>query len=253
MLSPRSAALARSLGMEPLVGSLFDLGCREPSRLSRDEAAQCLALRQQITEKLLLASLEVSAVAALIDSEEERAEQAARILAEKERSRTTVLTSIAIAVGAAGAVAVGLSGREKIGIATGGVETAVGIMMLRGEKKVQFTHPKNPIRDFRFGRRQFSSFPASLWAYFEQTPSETNPGQNVRDQLMHTWSELHGFNDGPETPGAKKAALLFGGGGTYTQDDLRLRADLLDQLEALVNQMHEELRALLAELGNSAR
>jgi hypothetical protein len=210
-------------------------------------------MRQQITERILLASLEVSAVAALLDSEEERAEQAAKLLAERERALTTALTAIAIGVGAAGAVAVGLSGREEIGIATGATEAAIGVVLLRGRKKVHFAHPKNPLRDFWFGRRQSSSFPASLWAYFEDTPSEADPGQNVRPELMRTWSHLYGLHDGSGKPGAKTAALLFGSGGTYTKDDLRLRADLLDQLEAVVSRMHEELRTLLAELTNSSR
>jgi hypothetical protein len=252
-LSSRSLTVARSISMEPLVTSYLKLGCREPARIAPGDTDQCFTMRQQITERLLLASLEVSAVAALLDSEEERADQAANILAERERSLTTKLTSIAIGVGAGGAVAVGLSGREEIAIATGAAEAVLGVMLLRAKKKVQFTHPKNPLRDFWFGRRQASSFPASLWAYFEETPSEANPALNVRDGLMRTWGELYGFNDGSSKPGSKTAALLFGSGGVYTKDDLRLRADLLDQLEALVSRMHEELRTLLAELTVSLR
>jgi hypothetical protein len=241
-------ALAQSLQLDAEVGQFLSQGCRGPASHEPNVHLTCLDLRQRIQEKLLLASLEVSAAAALLDSEEERADQFANVLAEKENSLTARLTAAAIAAGAAGAVVVGLTKREELAIATGGVEAAIGLFLLRGKKKAQFLHPKNPLREFWSGQRENSVFPASLWNHFDQTPSDTNPGRSIREELIAAWAQLHHLQDPPGKPGSRTAALLFGGGGIYTKEQLRLRADMLDQLEALVNRRNEGLKALLAEL-----
>jgi hypothetical protein len=245
-LSPRSEILARSLGLQRVISDYARLGCLAATATEAVHVAPCLSLRQQITDRLLLASLEVSAAAALLDSEEERAEEAANVLAERERRRATRLTSIAIGVGAAGALAVGLTGREAYGIATGVAEAVIGVMLLRTGRKVRFAHPNNPLRDFRLGIRRGSVFPAAIWTYFDETPAEGNAAISIRQELLRAWEETHRFQNGRNP--SKTSALIFGDGGAYNKDQLRLRADLIDQLEALVNRMNEALRTFLAEL-----
>lgn len=239
--------LVRALGIEDTLTQYRAEGCRKALALP-DPPVRCIALRQRITHAILLASIEASALIALLSSEEERADQAAGRLADRETRIANTLTALALAVGAAGAVATGFTGNDKIGIGTGLTEAGLGLRLLTLRKKTFFSHPRNPLANFWYGRHDAPAFTPRIWAYLDETPDEEHPQLSVRAQLMRTWTDLHGIGATVPEEARRLTDLLMGTGGIYTREQLRLRSDLLDQLAAVVGRMNDELRALLAEV-----
>ncbi len=86
--------------------------------------------------------------------------------------------------------------------------------------------------------------PWHLVAFIDRSLLAVNSGtvtlmQSVRERWVR--SILDGSDDDMGT-------LLFGSGGTYHADELHTRAEMLEQLAATVNSLHQDLASLLGGL-----
>ncbi len=213
-----------------------------------------LELKQSVGDRIQVASLEISALSAQIDCEEERSEQVATFMKRKESRRDKELTVGAIVVGAAGAVATGAilldqgenadqNTVEIIGISVGITEAALGTALLLNKKKTEYRHPYNHLKCVWELDPHCELIPPVVGYFLQQN------GADQRSYIERMRAEYAGFGPVSEAKNEKQRReledLFFGEGGRYSGEQLVERAGMLDQFEAMVTLMKEDLRLLI--------
>ncbi|EIM78021.1 hypothetical protein A3SI_05192 [Nitritalea halalkaliphila LW7] len=195
---------------------------------------QRAALETRLNRRILKMTLELQALTAAIDCEEEKAEQIASFLERRLRQRERNLTVGAIVTGALVGIGSGLalaSGgisndwAEIIGITGGLIEVFLGVSILRLERQIAIEHPQNLLRDIYDGEERPSYIPAAIWFYFNYAGVQDTGNKSLREQLVERW-ETYNIQLSGDT-------VLFSDGGVYTPALLQQRADMLDQLASL--------------------
>lgn len=149
---------------------------------------------QHINQKLNIDSLEMSALASELDCEEERANQFAYYLKEREGKTEKGLIIGSIIVGAAGAVATeaisNKSSNEKIttGLTIGVslTEATLGALMLINKRKIEFYHNNNALTDIWKNSDDSNYFPPSIW-YYLTYENPNNNKKSLAKLLVDKW------------------------------------------------------------------
>ncbi|WP_194778125.1 hypothetical protein [Pararhodonellum marinum] len=210
---------------------------------------------QSLNHRINLVSLEISAVIAELDCEEEKAVQIGNFMRKKEGDTNTKLTVGSIVVGALGAVMTSvlvLNDREvrgeRVAIGTAVIGAAFGFAILANKRKVDFYHERNPLKDFWEGGETSEIYPPAIWFYLNYEKNIHRNASSSRKELKQGWIEAEEFADMMAEKREALINLLFGKGGEYSADMLFQRADMLDQVEAQINWMKEDLRNLSMEI-----
>lgn len=242
--------MADLLNVRPALNNIIILEEKRRVQDRIEDRVQWLELKQQITDKINLASLEISAIAAELDCEEERADQLKGLLQEKMDKAERRITVAAILTGATTGLLVGAlnlskgSGNlsEEIGIAGGIAEATLGFLSLGIKRNHIFKHPKNHLQDVWSGPDTTSNFPPVVWYYLNLPFDAGSP--SLRESLKQQWIVL----DQLSLEDVGKRAMYFGNGGIYDIEDLDNRSSMLDQLEATVTLMKKDLQLISKEL-----
>lgn len=210
----------------------------------------------KLSERINLASLEISSFASELDCEEERITQVADFLKGKEKERETRLTVMAIGIGAIGGVASGfLSSNDNaghsgdyVGIGTGIAEALLGVLILKNSKITELKHPRNALKDIWYGQDASAIFPLSVW-YCITYKNPTKPSElSLREKIIERWK---GFNqvavDNIDEMNKFELQYLQDK-GVYGTDDLYNRAKMYDQIESYVKMIKQDLTTLSHEL-----
>ncbi|MFN6944779.1 MAG: hypothetical protein ACK4ND_07505 [Cytophagaceae bacterium] len=251
--SSSSLHVANAIGLLPMLEKLIKHEYIIDNEPSIEDKVDYLFLKQQILERIELASLEISGTASEMDCEEERADQIAYMLMQKENSQERKLTVAAITVGALIAIASGVIYARNpdsphvdgVGIIGGVAEVGLGLSILFLNKKVNFSHRRNPLKAFWYNDNEEGIFPSSVWYYLNQK----NEGEmSVRQELIQKWISLEQMPAEGDKHYERDLNLYLGEGGRYTAEQLSNRANMLDQLEAQINLMQKELKQLISEI-----
>lgn len=214
-----------------------------------------LVLSQKISERINLASLEVSAVASELDCEEERITQIADYMKGVEGETESRLTVAAIVVGASSAIVSGFmlmnggtgSNVEYVGIASGIVEASLGISILANKRKIDFYHPRNALREIWEGKEVTDIFPPFIWYYLNYHNPNDASKKSIRYQIIERWISFKQIDNANTNKKRKLLNLYFGEGGRYKTEQLYNRANMYDQLESHIKMMKQELTLLSLE------
>lgn len=259
--SENSLHVAHALNLMPSLFEYLILLKQLQSDTSITREMAIFRLSHNLSWKIQNASLQVSAITAEIDCEEERAEQIANSLQQKEDLINTRLTVAAIIVGAAGAITTGVIMRnegfnpntvESLGIGVGISEAILGMSILLNKKKAQFRHPRNFLKEIWDGPQKSSLFPPYIWYYLNTPLSQTNSliegtkDENLRIRLKSRWEALEQL--GNKKRKKESIDLVMGEGGKYTAELLKKRANMLDQLEAQIGLIKQDLNRLSNEI-----
>lgn len=213
---------------------------------AHDDAARLRAI-----ERIELARLAIGATAAELACESERAKQAADAVARAQGGDVQRLTIASIGASTATAIAgVLLSTHETsalsqdtVAIAGGGVTAALALASLAVHPTMTFLHERNLLADVWVGPATSTLYPPFVWAYLSQ-PEFSNDGQHaIRERIVQRWRAFEGLADNPTL-----APLIFGAGGRYDADTLRLRAAMLSEVAAEVDLASQDVAALAARL-----
>jgi hypothetical protein len=214
------------------------------------------AKRQHIMNRLMLVSTEVASMSAELDCEGERAAQIADFLTEKEIRRVRSFTVLSITVGAITGVITTMlqtgngdvAAQEIIGIGGGLASAALGLSTLFSNKSIVYHHPRNLLMDIWNDGEKTSVYPPAVWHMLKEESfsgtGETSVCQHIRDR----WQHYGMLGDTTSKNFAKTQALFFGEGGRYSQDQLRIRVSMLNQVQAEVRLMTQDLHILMLEL-----
>ncbi len=220
-----------------------------------DNRITLLVLSQKISERINLASLEVSAVASELDCEEERITQIADYMKGIEGETESRLTVAAIVIGASSAIVSGFmlmnggtgSNVEYVGIASGIIEASLGISILANKRKIDFYHPRNALREIWEGNETTDIFPPFIWYYLNYHNPDSIETKSIRYQIIERWISFKQIDNANTKKKRMLLNLYFGDGGRYKTEQLYNRANMYDQLESHIKMMKQDLTLLSLE------
>jgi len=201
-LSPPALQAARIIGVEPLLTRLSSLTAAKElgaTGMSLEE----LSLHQQITEAVVVASLNVDSAVDQIDIERAQiVELQSILLARRQRAiGTTNLATLALSTGL-GALSGVLQFSDTtkgagnaIGFAAGGLSTLLSFHSLRqqhSESRPGWVLP-NMLEPFFSETQEHSDYPADTWAYLNSPPEGAPSQVSRREQLLAQWRRAGRF------------------------------------------------------------
>jgi hypothetical protein len=240
---------ANAINVFDLLKELVEIKALCKIQNSYENRLRLLELVQKLNFKIHLSTLEISAVAGEMDCEEERADQIAVYLKEKEDNLETKLTAGAIVIGATGAISAGTilaAGNttnlpEFIGIFSGFTETVLGTLIYLNKQSVNFYHERNALKEIWEGPEISDIFPPSIWYYLNY---KSHNEKSIREQIKERWLSYGQIAD-------KKNHInpvFFNKGGKYNANELVNRANMYDQIESYINLMLQDIKVLSYEI-----
>ncbi|MGH7209117.1 MAG: hypothetical protein ACREIL_07015 [Nitrospiraceae bacterium] len=249
--SPRFHRIAAAVGLLPLLRESVALE-REVAAKKEGAEVEVIRVRQQILARTVLATLEATSLAGVVRCEQAHADELAASLAERQSKSTQFATVVSIIIESATMVATGaliLAGHEVtegiVALVGGTLAAALAGVSLYQPGRHDFQHPTNLLKEIWENPQQSKNFPGPVWRFLSE-PAEN--GKSLREQLVASWKEMSRIKGQTEEQQRERFSLLFGTGGTYTIEDLRARAAMLEMLAAAIDLMHDELEVLVREM-----
>jgi hypothetical protein len=217
------------------------------------EQLEYLSKKHKMLTRLMLLSSEISSVSAELDCEGERASQVAGYLSAFENRRIKNLTIWSITIGAIASVATSALNNKPgdesaiIGIVGGTASAVLGIRAFFSNSKAEFNHPRNLLAEIWNEPENSSLIPASIWYYFNEKRFTNSGEYSMCHNTKLRW-ESFGLIGTNAKENERIKALYFGKGGKYTAEELTTRANMLNQLQASVRLMSQDLQTLMLEL-----
>jgi hypothetical protein len=256
-------------------GSLFllrDLVYLQESKSDdEDSLVYVLVKKQQIFNRLVLASTEVASLAAELDCESERTKQLANYLDQINDTRVQRYTILSAVTGAVTGIGTSVSknygSQVSIGI-SGSIISAIfgGLAAISSRNSILVKHNRNLLSDIWYDPKISSTYPPFIWRVLnskEFNPGESNSTVNsLKDRWIEealvdtTGNKHHKFLTGKlfvkvgltDTTNTKKYELFFGTGGKYRSNDLHTRTSMLNQLKVEIRTITQNLQALMLKL-----
>jgi len=261
-LSPGAEEIARTIGVMPLIERLYHLPERDRGLTGGTMSLEALSLRQEITEIIVGASLEVDGLITEIDNELARISAVrAQLGARRDHALALSNLGVIIASGATGVAGTALQFKDDtakagnvIGVAGGGISTILSLIGLHQQHggKLQLGVAPNMLAKI-FDRQPgfHSDYPKDIWIYLNSSPP-AEPGKGTRrEQLLKQWADA-GRIELKTTPKAQhKIELLTSGEADQPQltiDVLDDRAAMLADARAMVSLMKRDLSKLILAL-----
>lgn len=132
-----------------------------------------------------------------------------------------------------------------VGITAGAGEAAVGSLALFADTEHEFRHRRNLLQEVWAGPKPPRLLPDSVWRFINRPSPDGRGGRTLRETLLDRWRREGRLGETGSEDERHGIGLFFGSGGTYTIDELRDRANML---EADINLMSHDLDDLLLEI-----
>lgn len=241
-LSAHDLQLANAAGLIPLLQAL----ARLPQRSSLQHQVDRATIHQQIQYRLLQVSTEIASLAAELDCEGERADQLGTYLDQRDQKRIRNLTLLSVVIGAATTVTTAFiqtDGLDKtVGIGGGLVSAGLGgAAALSSNKAVDFGHERNLLADIWQPTNRSTTYSPFIWYVLNEKSFSNTQQTSIRANIQSRWQRYILPN-----ATAEQQQLFFGKGGRYQADDLHTRANMLNQLQASVRSINQDLQSLLS-------
>jgi len=260
-LSPEAAQVADEIG----VTSLLERLSSGSSAAGASTSLETLVVRQEITERVLVASLDVDSVNAVIDTEVEQIRAIRSDLqAQRDKAQNIINIASLITGGALGVVNTALQFSSKtanlgngIGVAGGTASVVLSVIGIRqqGGRRTLGDSPRMLARFF--GRQPGTSeaiqsaYPEAVWAYLNSVPPSQPTKGTRREQLIAKWRSEGRVAQSPSKSKNNVEALS----GNISQSrklsisDMDDRVAMLQDVRARVSLMKRELSEILRSLG----
>ncbi|MBD2755574.1 hypothetical protein IC230_21910 [Spirosoma sp. BT704] len=239
--SQHDLLLANAAGILPLLRELIAL---ETSN-QLNARLEMISKRQQILNRLLLVSTQISGFAAELDCEAEQADQIATYLDQRDTRRIRRLTILSVVIGAVTTVVTSLVHADNaikvVGIGGGVVSAGLGgLAAFSSDRVVQFSHPRNLLTDIWYQHKQSSIYPPMIWYVLNEKLFSNDDQYSISYNTRQRWKN-YVLNEASED----RLQLYFGETGNYQADDLHNRADMLNQLQSSIRSINQDLQSLV--------
>ena len=254
--SQRARSVAADIGIQAILTDWVRAEARFREQPSDANRSNLVMLRHDITDRILLATQELTTVLAELACERTRALELKNYLQQQTDKRVFRLTILSVLAGALSTVVSGtleIAGADAPyvqGVAMGGAVLS-GYWALRasgGFEEADFAHKRNHLSDVREGPRTSKVFPPIVWHFLTRELEPDKQTQTVRETILERWDELDVINETETDEQRRQGVLLFGPGGRYNFADAGRRISLLEVLELEVGSMYQELKQLQQEL-----
>lgn len=241
----QSILILNALGTLDEVEKIMQL--KKDSSLS--SKVQMLQLKNVINNKITIALTELDAVAAEFDCEGERVAQMANYVDNLNESKNNKLILYSIVAGSVASVASGIIKSDGWGSAVdiaGGVAGAgLGLATLNPkDKKVEFIHQRNLLRDIWQEKLLSPNFPPFIWYMYTETKFSNREGKSIIQNMKQRWLHYQ-FDDDFQ---AANNSVIFNDGGFYRSGDLHNRAAMLNQMQSATRTINQSINYLLLDL-----
>jgi len=261
-LSPGAEEMARTLGVLDLINRFCNLPAGERGLAGGVMTMEALSLRQEITESIVGASLEVDGLLSEIDNEVDRIVMI-RTQLGAHRDRALAISNLAaiIAGGATGVLGTGLQFSDStsqagnaIGVAGGAVSTTLSLISLHqqhGGKLPLGNAPNMLARIFDRQEEFHSEYPQEVWTYLNAVPPSDPAHGTRREQLIKQWTDAGRIEAHTTAKAQAKIELLTSGVSNQRPLTIELlddRAAMLADVRAVVSLMKRDLSKLVLAL-----
>jgi hypothetical protein len=234
---PRLSQEAQRTALQIDLLSLPEIQTSENDLEHEADGLAMVSLRQALSRRIALAASDVTSTIAALDCEAARSDHVADAISEahqevSERALFAVFASdIFIGIIPGALMLAGESVAAEASEIFGGVAgTAFGSVDAVLHIDQDFQHPNNFLRELWEGPVESQLFPPSVWRFLNDR-SEADPRRTVREQLLARWRVEERWDESQITSNANsELPLLLSQGGRYSEQLLRIRAEILRQL-----------------------
>lgn len=217
--------------------------------MSESARIRKIEIKEKINSRILQAQSEINSVSAELDCEGERLDQIAKYMDDKNSSRMNKLTVSSIILGTASAMAGVFIKNDQwnngVTIGAGAVGAGLGFAMLNSKGvKVELVHERNLLRSVWEGKNINHSFPSFIWYMMNEKLFSNSGNYSLLYNIRERWINYQFDRD------KKKAdkSVIFSNGGIYLADDLHARAQMINQMQAMIRSLNQNLDFLIREI-----
>lgn len=237
--------LAHALNLDKELEQLTEL--RDEHSNIKDSVLY-LATQQKIEQKVRDALVEIDALVGELDCEGERCDQLRELLGGMNSKRDNKLTVASIVIGALSAVAdacISNDGWNKgVAIGAGVIGAGLGWATLSPKgKRLILKHKRNHLRAI-WEEKNSNEFPPIIWYMLNETKFTNTQQSTMLRNIRNRWLTFTFEDDIKE---ANKSSL-FKDEGVYTESMLETRSQLVGQLKATTQTLHQNFSSLLKEI-----
>ena len=232
--------VANAAGILPLLRKFIRLKATGTQNTDRERFAN----QQQIMDRLWLASMQVSSIAAELDCESERAHRLSAYLQQMDSKRIQRLTILSVVAGALTTVATAFIQADtpnKTVTIGGGVISALlaGNAAISSKRTIHLVDDRNLLTDIWEQSGQSRFYPPFVWQMLTDSSFSYGGNQSIRSMTRQRWVN---YTLAESSPSGDK--LYFATEGDYGADDLTARAEMLNQLQASIRLFYQDLQSL---------
>ena len=254
-LSPNALQAAHIIGVEPLITRLSSLEAAKDIHADPDISFEELSLHQQITEAVVVASLDVDDVIDRIDYERAQVIELRDIL-RSNRDRAVGTTSVAtLAIGTGLGVVSGVlqfsdstkGAGNVIGFAAGGISTLLSFHSIRQQrsgKRPAWVLPDMLSPFLGVSQEQHDHYPNGIWAYLNSVSPGGASQASRRERILAEWQHAGRFDSLDSPQGKVKIALLT----DTNAANKKLSIDLLSERSAMLADVRDEMSLMKRDL-----
>ncbi|MES2733463.1 MAG: hypothetical protein V4714_17085 [Bacteroidota bacterium] len=254
--SQRARSIGADIGILPLLNQFVQTEKRLQHNLTDADQVKMNTIRQNISEHIMLASLDVSNVLAEIECEQDRALAMKNYLQLQADKRTRKLTIYSILAGAISTIFVSTltlsNGKpeyiESVSVGGGLIGGYLAVRTLTTTDQALFNHPRNHLKDIRDNPKRSKVYPPMVWHFLTRELENQAQTPTAREIILDRWKELNLLTEAQSEAQRARLELLFGNGGIYGNDEISHRISLIDSLETEIALMQQELQQLQQEL-----
>jgi hypothetical protein len=252
--------MAQIIGVESDIEKLFSVAAAKGAGAAPGLSLEELALRQQITDAVIAASLDVDSVAAEIDYEREQTVEL-RSLWRYKRDRAIGSTNLAVlAAGTGLGIVSGLlqfskttsSAGNAVGFAAGGLSTLFSLRSYRqvhGGKRPAWVLPNMLAAFLGQPEEQHSHYPDDIWAYLNSVPSGADSQASRKEQMVAGWVAA-GRIGPPDSPQWKRRIALLTSTNAVDKD---LNIELMNERAAMLADAGDQVLLMKHDLADLLR
>ena len=241
-LSKHDILISKAIGIETYLAEYL---------LTKKDTLKRLVLKQKITDRLILTSIEINALASELDCNGERIDKLAYFVNNINDKKTKNLTVASVTIGALTTVATVLiknnNASNIVGVTGGLLSAGLGALTISPKgKKIELKLQRNLLRNIWFNDNTNGAYPNAIWTILNDKEFSNSGKNDLQESIKNRWLQYN-FDGKIDTETEK---LFFYDGGIYTADDLSSRANMLNELQATVRSLEQDLKSLSIRLNS---
>ncbi len=253
--SNRSIILMRDLNLYSL---LTEFTRQEVKNKNTPSNPDFLYLKQEISQRLLIAEADISTNLAELDCEKTRINAANNYLGDYNQTRVNRATIGAILSGVISGVLTGAvalynpdssNTQQQVLTIAGAIGGGYyGFRAFGTKKKITFLHSRNHLRGIWEKKEHSKIFSPSIWAFMRKEFRSKGKSTNGLDLIIDTWKNEEILDEKAKNYQKKVDLLIKSDGGAYSASDLQDRLNMIIVIEQEVDVMKYDLKRVQQEI-----